>query len=159
MRLPIFVLALALALNTFLNSAAFAVEPEEMLADRALEQRARVISQDLRCMVCQNQSIDDSNAPLAKDLRVIVRERLTSGDTDAEVVEYVVARYGNYVLLKPPFQNDTALLWLAPFLIIAVALGLSTIYLRRQRQRLVDEDLLQSDTSDTNAIKLSEVEL
>jgi cytochrome c-type biogenesis protein CcmH len=156
MKRPI--VTLALALTVFLNTAAFAVEPEEMLADRALEQRARTISQDLRCMVCQNQSIDDSNAPLAKDLRVIVRERLTSGDTDVEVIEYVVARYGNYVLLKPPFQSDTALLWLAPFMIIAIALGLSLIYLRRQRQRLRDEDLSQSDTSDTNTAKLSEVE-
>jgi cytochrome c-type biogenesis protein CcmH len=157
MRRPAFVLAVALV--SLWNTTAFGVEPEEMLADRALEQRARIISQDLRCMVCQNQSIDDSNAPLAKDLRVIVRERLTAGDNDAEVVDYVVARYGNYVLLKPPVQLDTALLWLAPFMIIAMALGLSAIYLKRQRQRLRDEDTSLADASYPLSAKTTEVDL
>src|SRR5438105_4597617 len=86
------------------SGLAHAVLPEEMLKDPVREARARDISQNLRCLVCQNQSIDDSNAPLAKDLRIIVRERLTAGDSNDQVVAYVVNRYGNYVLLKPPFQ-------------------------------------------------------
>ena len=110
-----------------------AVLPEEILKDAVLEARARVISKDLRCLVCQNQSIDDSNADLAKDLRVIVRERLSAGDTNEQVLEFVVRRYGNYVLLKPPLQTDTALLWLAPFLIMATALATTFIYLRRRK--------------------------
>jgi cytochrome c-type biogenesis protein CcmH len=109
-----------------------AVLPDEVLKDAALEARARSISKDLRCLVCQNQSIDDSNAPLAKDLRVIVRERLTAGDSNEQAVNYIVARYGNYVLLKPPFQQDTALLWLAPFLVLLAALGVTAGYLRKR---------------------------
>ena len=112
--------------------AAQAVMPDEMLKDPVLESRAREISQNLRCLVCQNQSIDDSNAPLAKDLRVIVRERLTAGDSNEQVVGYVVQRYGNYVLLKPPFQVDTALLWLLPFILMVLALGAAWAYLKQQ---------------------------
>lgn len=94
-----------------------AVEPDEILQNRDLEKRARSISSGLRCLVCQNQSIDDSDAPLAKDLRVLVRERLSSGDTDQQVKDYVVQRYGEFVLLKPPFNRHTLLLWGSPFLI------------------------------------------
>lgn len=129
---------LVFALSVTVLGTAFAVLPEEVLKDPALENRARIISQDLRCLVCQNQSIDDSNAPLAKDLRLIVRERLTSGDTDAQVFDYVVQRYGNYVLLKPPFQTDTYLLWTAPFLLMLLALGIAFNYLRK-RPALEDE--------------------
>jgi cytochrome c-type biogenesis protein CcmH len=100
---------------------AYAVTPDEMLKDPALEARARVVSQLLRCVVCQNQSIDDSSAPLAKDLRVLVRERLTSGDSNAQAIQFIVARYGNFVLLKPPMQFNTLLLWLGPFLLFALA--------------------------------------
>lgn len=114
------------------TTQSFAVLPEEILPDPALEARARVISQDLRCLVCQNQSIDDSNAPLAKDLRVIVRERLTAGDTNDQVFGYVVSRYGNYVLLKPPLQADTYLLWASPFIMLVIALSVAFIYLRRR---------------------------
>ena len=103
-----------------------------MLKDSALEARARAISQDLRCLVCQNQSIDDLNAPLAKDLRVIVRERLVAGDSDEQTVSYIVARYGNYVLLKPPFQTDTALLWFSPFLVLLAALATIGVYMRKR---------------------------
>jgi cytochrome c-type biogenesis protein CcmH len=113
-------------------TSAFAVMPDEVLKDPALEARARIISQDLRCLVCQNQSIDDSNAPLAKDLRVIVRERLIAGDSNEQVFGYVVARYGNYVLLKPPLQQDTLILWLAPFLLMIIALGVTIAYLRKR---------------------------
>ncbi len=111
---------------------AFAVLPEEMLNDPALELRARDISQGLRCLVCQNQAIDDSNAPLAKDLRIIVRERLTAGDSNEQVMDYVVKRYGNYVLLKPPFQADTFLLWALPFLLMVLGLFMAWRYLKFQ---------------------------
>ncbi|MCE4223067.1 cytochrome c-type biogenesis protein CcmH [Methylobacterium sp. C25] len=114
------VLALATALM-LVAAPAFAVQPDEVLKDPALEARARHISEGLRCLVCQNQSIDDSDAPLAKDLRVIVRERLTAGDDDKQVVDYVVARYGEFVLLRPVLAWHTLLLWLTPLL--AVLLG------------------------------------
>ncbi len=97
---------------------ALAVLPGEMLSDPLLEARARAISQDLRCLVCQNQSIDDSNAPLARDLRLLVRERLKAGDSDRAVVEYVTARYGDFARLKPPFQPNTWVLWLGPLAVV-----------------------------------------
>jgi cytochrome c-type biogenesis protein CcmH len=101
-----------------------AVNPDEMLKDPVLESRARRLSQDLRCVVCQNQSIDDSNAPLAADLRVLLRERLSRGDSDAQAVKFLVSRYGNFVLLRPPFQINTVLLWLGPALaLLAAVLG------------------------------------
>src|SRR5205085_3157294 len=93
---------------------AWAVQPDEVLPDAGLEARARALSKELRCMVCQNQSIDDSDAPLAKDLRVLVRERLVAGDTDRQVIDFLVARYGEFVLLRPRWSSHTALLWLAP---------------------------------------------
>lgn len=108
MRWLIALIAIMLAAPTL------AVLPDEMLRDPRLEARARVISQQLRCVVCQNQTIDDSDAPLARDLRLLVRERLTRGDSDHQAIEYLVARYGNYVLLKPPFERATLLLWLGP---------------------------------------------
>jgi cytochrome c-type biogenesis protein CcmH len=112
---------------------AFAVEPGEMLKDPALEARARKISQELRCLVCQNQSIDDSNAELARDLRVLVRERLAAGDSDAAVLAFVEARYGEFVLLRPRFSPQTLLLWLSPPLLLVGAL---LYLLRRARSRL-----------------------
>lgn len=101
--------------------AAHAVTPAEMLKDPVMEARARAISQQLRCVVCQNQSIDDSNAPLAQDLRILVRDRLTAGDTDTAAMNYIVARYGNFVLLKPPVQSNTLLLWFGPILFLLIA--------------------------------------
>jgi cytochrome c-type biogenesis protein CcmH len=102
-----------------------AVQPDEILSDPALEGRARVLSKELRCMVCQNQSIDDSDAPLARDLRVLVRERLQAGDSDRQVIDFLVARYGEFVLLKPRFSWHTALLWLGPAAVLLIgALGL-----------------------------------
>lgn len=121
-----------------MQSPSFAVLPAEILSNPELESRARNISQNLRCLVCQNQSIDDSDASLAKDLRVIVRERLTAGDSDEQVFNYVVARYGNFVLLQPPVQSDTMFLWAAPFILMVVALGLAINYLRKQPQ--MDEE-------------------
>jgi cytochrome c-type biogenesis protein CcmH len=108
---------------------AYAVQPDEILSDPVLEQRARSISSGLRCLVCQNQSIDDSDAPVARDLRILIREQLQQDKSDAEVVEFLVARYGEYVLLKPSFSGKNLLLWLAPFLILLAALAFG---LRRQ---------------------------
>ena len=113
---------LALLLGLLWTAPAWAVNPDEMLADPVLEKRAREISKGLRCLVCQNQSIDDSDADLAKDLRIIVRNRLKAGDSDGAVVDYVVARYGDFVLLKPPFKATTLLLWLGPLLILGLGL-------------------------------------
>ena len=106
-----------------LVSAAHAVEPDEILPDAALEARARHISAGLRCLVCQNQSIDDSNAPLARDLRLLVRERLKAGDSDAQVVAFIESRYGEFVLLRPPLEMQTLLLWLGPLLVLLIAIG------------------------------------
>jgi cytochrome c-type biogenesis protein CcmH len=113
--------------------AAQAVQPDEMLSDPQLELRARALSRELRCMVCQNQSIDDSEAPLARDLRVLVRERLRAGDSDSQVLNFLVARYGAFVLLRPPFEWHTALLWLAP-LAVLLAGGFSLVILARKRR-------------------------
>jgi cytochrome c-type biogenesis protein CcmH len=110
-----------------------AVQPDEILADSALEGRARALSKELRCMVCQNQSIDDSDAPLARDLRVLVRERLQAGDSEGQVIDFLVARYGEFVLLKPRFSLHTALLWLGPAAVMLIgALGL-LVLARRYR--------------------------
>ena len=116
-----------------------AVQPDEVLPNAQQEMRAREISSSLRCLVCQNQTIDDSDASLAKDLRLIVRERIVAGDSDKQVMDFVVSRYGNYVLLKPPFQMDTALLWILPFALLLMALGMSYAYLHRQPE-LDDDD-------------------
>ncbi|MEF2073847.1 cytochrome c-type biogenesis protein [Consotaella sp. CSK11QG-6] len=113
---------------------AFAVQPDEMLADPALEARAREISEGLRCLVCQNQSIDDSNADLAKDLRVLVRQRLTAGDSDEEVRDYLVSRYGEFVLLKPRFEGQTLLLWSMP-IVILLAGAVFLVFAARGRSR------------------------
>ncbi|WP_231714833.1 cytochrome c-type biogenesis protein [Enhydrobacter aerosaccus] len=111
---------------------AFAVEPSEMLPDPALEARAREISRELRCVVCQNQSVDDSNAEVAHDIRRAVRERLVAGDSDSQVLDYMVARYGDYVLLKPPFRMRTLILWLgAPLVLLLGGLGIWRAALRR----------------------------
>ena len=113
---------------------AFAVRPDEMLANPALEARARALSRELRCMVCQNQSIDDSEAPLARDLRLLVRERLKAGDSDQQVLDFLTARYGEFVLLKPPLGWNTVLLWFAPAGVLAAgAIGLVIALRRRQR--------------------------
>ena len=116
---------------------AAAVAPEEMLDDPALEARAQAISKGLRCVQCQNQTIDESNAPLARDLRLIVRERLAAGDSDAEVIAHVRARYGDFVLLKPPVNAQTIVLWAGPFLALALA---AAILLRRLRRGPAEPD-------------------
>ena len=119
-RLVLLVVALLLA-----GGGARAVEPDEVLQDPALEARARSLSAELRCMVCQNQSIDDSEAPLARDLRLLVRERIASGDSDAQVIDFLVARYGEFVLLRPRFERQTLLLWLlTPLVLVGGGLAL-----------------------------------
>ena len=122
-----------LLLVTFiaLNAAAYAVEPDEILKDPALEARARSISAELRCLVCQNQSIDDSHAPPARDLRLLVRDRLKAGESDTQIRQYLVERYGDFILLKPRVAADTIILWGAPFL----ALLLSGFFVWRAAQR------------------------
>jgi len=111
---------------------AHSVRPDEMLSDPTLEARARDIGKELRCLVCRNQSIDDSDADLAHDIRVLVRQRLAAGDSNAQVIAYIRSRYGDFVLLKPPFQLDTWLLWGGPGLILVVGLWAAGRYLRRQ---------------------------
>jgi cytochrome c-type biogenesis protein CcmH len=125
----------AICLAFALATPAFAVEPDEILRDPALESRARAISAGLRCLVCQNQSIDDSDAPVARDLRILIREQLQQKKSDADVVDFVVARYGDYVLLKPRLTPHTALLWFAPFLILA---GAALMLWRGQKARTTD---------------------
>jgi cytochrome c-type biogenesis protein CcmH len=124
---------IALALGT--SQPAVAVQPDEILKDAGLEARARALSHELRCMVCQNQSIDDSDAPLARDLRVLVRERLTSGDSDSEVLDFLVARYGEFVLLKPRLTWHNALLWLTPA--AALVAGAIAMFAAIRRRRAV----------------------
>lgn len=116
---------LALVLMAALPSALHAVQPDEVMSNPAQEARARVLSRELRCMVCQNQSIDDSDAPLARDLRLLVRERIAAGDSDAQVLDFLVARYGEFVLLKPPLKEHTLILWLlTPIVLIGGGAGL-----------------------------------
>ena len=129
------ILLAAALLLTMLGPAAWAVEPSERLADPALEARARTISEELRCMVCQNESIDESNAPLAHDLRLLVRKRLVAGDSDQQVLNYIVARYGVFVLLDPPFEPVTWLLWLGPPILVVGAAAALLIRAGGRRRR------------------------
>jgi len=140
------------ALAIFANAAVvFAVQPGEMLSDPALEKRARTISSELRCLVCQNESIDDSDAPLAGDLRRLVRERLVAQDSDSQVIDYVVARYGEFVLLRPRFQLSTLLLWLTPVLVFIAGLTLAA------RAAAKPKTAPSTALSDDEKTKLSEI--
>ncbi|MCY1664153.1 cytochrome c-type biogenesis protein [Rhizobium sp. SL86] len=131
-----------LALCLFLTPLpALAVNPDEVLKDPVLEERARNLSAQLRCMVCQNQSIDDSNAELAKDLRLLVRERIVGGDSDQQVIDYVVSRYGEFVLLKPRLSAKTLVLWTAPALLLVIGAG-AVFALTRRRATRAPEKLL-----------------
>src|ERR1700716_3213736 len=130
------ILACVLAIAVMMGwSAARAVQPDEIMSDPAMETRARDLSRELRCMVCQNQSIDDSEAPLARDLRLLVRERIAAGDSDAKVMDFLVARYGEFVLLKPRFKIHTLVLWLLPPLALLGG-GLALWAHDRRRARL-----------------------
>lgn len=126
-----------------LTVPANAVQPDEILSDAKLEQRARNLSMGFRCLVCQNQSIDESDAPLAKDLRILIREHLTKGDSDAQIRDFVVARYGEFVLLRPRFTAHTAILWATPFLIILA--GLIVILRRRKNSAVPAESALSTE--------------
>ena len=141
----------ALVLGILTAGPAFAVQPDEVLANPALEARARTISEELRCMVCQNQSIDDSDADLARDLRVLVRERLTAGDSDSEVIDYVVSRYGEFVLLKPRFSLRNALLWGTPLILLAAG-GIVILLGARSRKRSEAATLSAQETAELDEI-------
>ena len=125
----------ALLVTLLSSGAALAVQPDEILSDPALEARARDLSKELRCMVCQNQSIDDSEAPLARDLRLLVRERLTKGDSNGQVIQFLVARYGEFVLLKPPVELHTLLLWAA--MPVALFCGAVALFFSARRRKSV----------------------
>ena len=142
---------LLLALLT--ASPAFAVQPDEMLADPALESRARDISTGLRCLVCRNETIDDSDASLARDLRILLRERLTAGDTDAEAVAFIVDRYGEYVLLNPSANGVNLILWFAGPAMLLTGFGIAALYLRRRRASPPQDAPL----SDAEAKRLDEI--
>lgn len=120
----------------FLVTPALAIQPDEILKDKLLEERARVISKELRCLVCQNQSIDDSDAPLARDLRVLVRERLQAGESDEKVIKFVVDRYGDFVLLRPPIKASTLALWISPIAILIVGVILLLMRFRKQEKNM-----------------------
>ncbi|PZF77739.1 cytochrome c-type biogenesis protein CcmH [Aestuariivirga litoralis] len=138
MRKLLAILALLVAVQP-----ALALTPDEQLKDPALEQRARAVSAQLRCLVCQNQSIDDSEAPLAKDLRTLVREQITAGKTNEQVLDYIVERYGQFVLLKPRFERETLILWGTPFAVLLIAGG--AMLLRRKRSQVAPETPLTED--------------
>jgi cytochrome c-type biogenesis protein CcmH len=149
-------LFIALAIGALIAFAppALAVEPDEILPDPAQEARARDLSQHLRCVVCQNQSIDDSNAPLARDLRILLRERLKAGDSDRAAIDFIVARYGNFVLLKPPLQLDTLLLWFGPGLVLLLALIGYWMLIRRPAETVpaAPEALSEAEREELQAI-------
>jgi len=149
-------LVLAFLAALVFSASAFAVQPDEVLKDPALEKRARDISSGLRCLVCQNQSIDDSDAQLAKDLRLLVRERLVAGDSDQQVRDFLVQRYGEFVLLKPTFSSRNMLLWLTPVIVLALgSVGAYTVLRRRpqpaealnEEEQKALEALLKQDQS------------
>jgi cytochrome c-type biogenesis protein CcmH len=140
-----------------LAAPALAVQPDEILADPALETRARALSRELRCMVCQNQSIDDSDAPLARDLRILVRERLQAGDSDDKVLDFLTARYGEFVLLKPRLRWETAILWLAPAAVLGTGAVVLVILLRRRRRQAPGAHSDQPQLSDQERARLAEL--
>jgi cytochrome c-type biogenesis protein CcmH len=143
---------LALAAAVLFGSPAHAVQPDEIMADPIKEARARELSKELRCMVCQNQSIDDSDAPLARDLRLLVRERILAGDSDSQVVEFLVARYGEFVLLKPRFNPHTMLLWLLPPLaLMGGGIALWVYSDRRRRAGVLERESLMKLTKEEEA--------
>ena len=144
----------ALLLALAVAAPACAIEPQEQLTDPALEARARTLGQELRCLVCQNESIDDSNADLARDLRTIVRERLTAGDSDQQVLGFVTARYGDYVLLRPPVRGGTLVLWFGPVVLLVAAIIAMT--LRRRRRAKAEPVPLSSEEDRRLALLLDE---
>ena len=136
MRRMLWALLLAVGMGLSASMPAFAVLPDEVLDDPALEQQARALSSEIRCLVCQNESIDVSHAELARDLRILVRERLVAGDSDQQVLDFLVARYGDFVLLKPPVNRETLLLWFGPALVLLIAGGVIILRIRSAGSRI-----------------------
>ena len=134
-----------LVILSLIASPARAVNPNEMLSDPALEARARALSEDLRCVVCRNQNIDSSNASIARDMRLVLRERLSAGDTDEEAVRYIVNRFGDYVLLKPPLRASTYLLWASPVLLLIITVAGFALLWRRRPEPVPAQDLSPED--------------
>lgn len=130
-------LGILLLVSAVWVSPSYAVNPEEILSDPEMEENARAVSRHLRCVVCQNQSIDDSDAELARDMRILVRERIMAGDTNREVLDYMVSRYGNYVLLKPPFEKSTYVLWIGPAVIFLLGLIAVGVFMYQRRPKIV----------------------
>jgi len=146
----------AVTLAVLVATTSYAVEPDEMLADPALEERARIISQDLKCVVCQNETIDESNASLAQDMRRLVRQRVLAGDSNQAVLDYMVDRYGDFVLLRPRVTGQTVLLWFGPFALLLLGGLIVARYIRRPSittvQALTPEELAEVEalTKDSN---------
>ena len=130
-----FLIILIFSLFQFFYSISFSVEPDEILKNQNLELRARNISKNIRCMVCQNQSIDDSSAPLAKDLRILIRDKIIKGHTDEEVYAYLTDRYGDFILLKPPFKLTTLALWFLPFIFLAIGVFLVFFHNKESKKK------------------------
>lgn len=146
--------AVALTLVAFMATPGHAVEPDEILSDPVLEDRARVISKDLRCLVCRNENIDDSNADLARDLRLLVRERLVAGDSNDQVIDYVVDRYGEYVLLNPTTKGANWLLWAAGPMMLVAGLGIGFSFVRRRQN---SQEAPVDALSDAEKARLKEI--
>ncbi len=156
MRRKVLMLLLALLVFFGTGSISYAVNPDEMLDDPVLEKRAREISKNLRCLVCQNENIDESNADLARDIRILLRERLKAGDTDEEAIQYLVDRYGEYVLLKPRFGLHTLFLWTGPFIVLVIgAIGL--YYTRRRMQNKAAAARVEADLTEEEQKRLQEL--
>jgi cytochrome c-type biogenesis protein CcmH len=148
-RLTPVLLAAAIAVGA---ATALAVEPGEVLKDPALEARARTLSSEIRCLVCQNQSIDESNADLARDMRRLVRERLSAGDSDQTIRDYLIKRYGDFVMLRPPVKRSTWLLWFGPILVLLGAAGVMTVYFRNRRRTPASSALGEDEQARLDAL-------
>ena len=138
--IKIFILILAICLTQFFSGDSFGVEPDEILQDQKQELRARNISKKIRCMVCQNQSIDESNAPLAKDLRILIRNKIQEGNNNEEIYKFLTDRYGDFILLKPPFKLSTFALWLLPFIFFII--GFFIVFWHNKKSKKILKDIL-----------------
>ena len=130
----IFIIIVTICLTQFFSNNCFAIEPDEILLDQKQELRARNISKNIRCMVCQNQSIDESDAPLAKDLRILIRNKIKDGKQDKEIYKFLTDRYGDFILLKPPFKLSTLALWILPFIFLVIGIFIVFSYNKKSRK-------------------------
>ena len=135
MKTKNFIIIISICLTQFFSNNSYAVEPDEMLKNQKQESRARVISKNIRCMICQNQSIDESNAPLAKDLRILIRNKIKEGNKDEEIYEFLTDRYGDFILLKPPLKLSTLALWFLPFIFFII--GVFIIFLNNKKSKKI----------------------